>query len=261
MYENKEVTIPIFSHGPLNLLLVTESFVLLEYLAQLRFCFGTNILFEYPGIANYDFNSTYDNPSPDDAAAYLSPDINPIFWDAVKGEDGIERWFEWTSYVGGPHKGKTYTALGLGKTSSGRTTINSSLIMNVSVFSYFNDEGDHDFETVVATVSGVVKAISSIPRATMINPAPSQDVRDYVQKLFVDIGRTANHWVGTTRLGTDSALEGGKPVVDLNAQVYGTKNLHIVDAGILNGIFTANPQAGIVIAAEKVAKEIIRLHG
>ncbi|KAK1509117.1 cellobiose dehydrogenase-1 [Colletotrichum costaricense] len=168
----------------------------------------TNILFEYPGIANYDFNSTYDNPSPDDAAAYLSPDINPIFWDAVKGEDGIERWFEWTSYVGGPHKGKTYNtsgmaaALGLGKTSRGRATINSSLIMNVSVFSYFNDEGNLDFETVVATVSRVVKANSSIPGATMINPAPSQDVRDYVQK-----------------------------------------------------------QAGIVIAAEKVAEEIIKLHG
>ncbi|KAI3550491.1 fungal cellulose binding domain-containing protein [Colletotrichum filicis] len=62
---------------------------------------NTNILFEHPGIANYDFNSTYDNPSPDDAAAYLceitdlsmrdAPDINLIFWDAVKGEDGIER--------------------------------------------------------------------------------------------------------------------------------------------------------------------------
>lgn len=77
----------------------------------------------------------------------------------------------------------------------------------------------------------------------------------------MDIGRTANHWVGTTRLGTDSALEGGKSVVDLNAQVYGTKNLHVVDAGILNGIFTANPQAGIVIAAEKVAEDIMRLHG
>ncbi|KAK1496979.1 hypothetical protein CCUS01_13261 [Colletotrichum cuscutae] len=257
----------------------------------------TNILFEHPGIANYDFNSTYDNPSPDDAAAYLfeitdlsmrdgltlltdsnlvanrsgiltqaAPDINPIFWDAVKGEDGIERWFQWTSYVGGPHKGKQYNtsgmaaALGLGKTSSGRATINSSLIMNVGVFSYFNDERNHDFETVVTTVSGVVKAISSIPGATMINPAPSQDVRDYVQKLFVDIGRTANHWVGTTRLGTDSALEGRKPVVNLNAQVHGTKNLHIVDAGILNGIFTANPQARIVITAEKVAKDIIKLH-
>ncbi|KAK1542421.1 cellobiose dehydrogenase [Colletotrichum paranaense] len=259
---------------------------------------NTNILFEYPGIANYDFNSTYDNPSPDDAAAYLceitdlsmrdgltlltdsdlaanrsgiltqaAPDNNPIFWDAVKGEDGIERGFQWMSYVSGPHKGKTYNtsgmaaALGLGKTSRGRATINSSLIMNVSVFSYFNDEGNLDFVTVVTTVSRVIKAIPSIPGATMINPAPSQDVRDYVQKLFVDIGRTANHWVGTTRLGTDSALEGGKPVVDLNAQVYGTKSLHIVDAGILNGIFTANSQAGFVIAAEKVAKEIIKLHG
>ncbi|EXF79989.1 fungal cellulose binding domain-containing protein [Colletotrichum fioriniae PJ7] len=238
---------------------------------------NTNILFEHPDIVNYDFNSAYNNPIPDDAAAYLSnrsgiltqaaPNINPIFWDAVQGEDGIDRWFQWTSYVGGPQRGRTHNtsgmaaALGLGKTSRGRVTINSSLAMDVSVLPYFNDEGNHDFEAVVTTVSGVVKAISSIPGATMINPAPDQDVRDYVQNVAVDIGRTANHWVGTTHLGTDSALEGGKSVVDLNAQVYGTKNLHIVDAGILNGIFTANPQAGIVVAAEKVAEDIIKLHG
>ncbi|KAF4777677.1 fungal cellulose binding domain-containing protein [Colletotrichum scovillei] len=253
---------------------------------------NTNILLEHPDIVNYDFNGAYNNPVSDDASAYLcemadlplrdgsvlltnsnpaanrsgiltqaAPNINPIFWDAVKGEDGIERWFQWTGYVGGPQTGKTYTALGLGKTSRGRVTINPSLLMDVSVLPYFNDEGNHDFEAVVTTVSGVVKAISSIPGAVMIHPAPGQDVRDYVQKLAVDIGRTANHWVGTTRLGTDSALEGGKSVVDLNAQVYGTKNLHVVDAGILNGIFTANPQAGIVIAAEKVAEDIMRLHG
>lgn len=39
-----------------------------------------------------------------------APNINPIFWDAVKGEDGIERWFQWTGYVGGPQTGKTYSA-------------------------------------------------------------------------------------------------------------------------------------------------------
>ncbi|KAL0767311.1 hypothetical protein CaCOL14_010161 [Colletotrichum acutatum] len=238
---------------------------------------NTNILFEHPDIVNYDFNSAYNNPISDDAAAYLTnrsgiltqaaPNINPVFWDAVKGEDDIERWFQWTSYVGGPQRGRAYNtsgmaaALGLGKTSRGRVTINSSLNMDVSVLPYFNDEGNHDFEAVVTTVGGVVRAISSIPGATMINPAPGQDVRDYVQNLAVDIGRTANHWVGTTRLGTDSALEGGKSVVDLNAQVYGTRNLHIVDAGILNGIFTANPQAGIVVAAEKVVEDIVKLPG
>ncbi|KAK1656517.1 hypothetical protein BDP55DRAFT_569206 [Colletotrichum godetiae] len=143
---------------------------------------NTNIMFEHPDIVNYNFNSAYNNPIPDDAAAYLTdrsgiltqaaPNINPIFWDAVKGDDGIDRWFQWTSYVGGPQRGKTYNtsgiaaALGLGKTSRGRVTINSSLVMDVSVLPYFNDEGNNDFESVVATVSGVVKAISSIPGAT-----------------------------------------------------------------------------------------------
>lgn len=47
--------------------------------------------------------------------------------------------------------------------------------------------------------------------------------------------RRANHWIGTAKLGTDSALTGGTAVVDLNTQVYGTDNIHVVDASIFPG--------------------------
>jgi cellobiose dehydrogenase (acceptor) len=39
-------------------------------------------------------------------------------------------------------------------------------------------------------------------------------------------------WLGTAKLGTDSALTGGTSVVDLNTRVYGTDNIHVVDASI-----------------------------
>ena len=47
--------------------------------------------------------------------------------------------------------------------------------------------------------------------------------------------RRANHWIGTAKLGTDSGLSGGSAVVDLNTQVYGTDNIHVVDASIFPG--------------------------
>jgi len=37
--------------------------------------------------------------------------------------------------------------------------------------------------------------------------------------------RTANHWIGTARMGTDSGLTGGTSVVDTSTKVYGTDNV------------------------------------
>jgi cellobiose dehydrogenase (acceptor) len=47
--------------------------------------------------------------------------------------------------------------------------------------------------------------------------------------------RRANHWIGTAKIGTDSGLKGGSAVVDTNTQVYGTDNIHVVDASIFPG--------------------------
>jgi cellobiose dehydrogenase (acceptor) len=40
--------------------------------------------------------------------------------------------------------------------------------------------------------------------------------------------RTANHWVGTAKMGTDSGLSGGTSVVDTNTKVYGTDNVSLL---------------------------------
>ncbi|KAL8420929.1 hypothetical protein RB596_001917 [Gaeumannomyces avenae] len=236
---------------------------------------NTAIAFEHPDIVHYDFDAAFDNPPRADAEKYLSgrsgilaqasPNINPVFWESINGADGITRHFQWTSYTLGPQSGSKnnsaalHAGLGLGKTSRGRVTIDSSLNMGVGTMPYFNDEGNHDLEAVIETVTHVVEAVSAIPGVKMLEPAPGQDVREYVESIPVTMARTANHWVGTTRLGTDSGLEGGRAVVDVNAQVYGTRNLHVVDASIVNGIQTANPQAGIIIAAEKAIERILGL--
>lgn len=236
---------------------------------------NTGITFEHPDIVNYDFNAAYDNPVKADATKYLTnrtgiltqaaPNINPILWEGIRGKDGIDRYFQWTAYVGGPQTNGGWNtagiagAIGRGKTSRGRITIDSSLNISPSVVPFFNDPGNNDFEAVVATVTNLVKVVKAIPGARLLQPSPNQDVRAYVSSMAVNADRTANHWVGTARLGLDSGLEGGKSVVDLNAQVYGTTNLHIADASIINGITVANPQGAIMVASEKISESILSL--
>jgi cellobiose dehydrogenase (acceptor) len=58
-------------------------------------------------------------------------------------------------------------------------------------------------------------------------------------------------------MGTDSGLEGGNAVVDTNTKVYGTNNLHIVDASIFPGMASTNPSALIVAAAEHASGLIL----
>jgi cellobiose dehydrogenase (acceptor) len=72
--------------------------------------------------------------------------------------------------------------------------------------------------------------------------------------------RRSNHWMGTIKLGTDDGRAlNGTAVVDLNAQVYGTDNLFVVDASIFPGMPSTNPSAPIVIAAEHASERILAL--
>jgi cellobiose dehydrogenase (acceptor) len=48
-------------------------------------------------------------------------------------------------------------------------------------------------------------------------------------------------------------------VVDATTKVCGTKNLHVVDAGIVNGVPASNPQAAIIVTAERAAEVILGL--
>lgn len=49
--------------------------------------------------------------------------------------------------------------------------------------------------------------------------------------------------------------------MDATTRVCGTKNLHVVDAGIVNGVPAANPQGVLITAAERAAEILKGLHG
>ncbi|TVY40768.1 Cellobiose dehydrogenase, partial [Lachnellula subtilissima] len=237
---------------------------------------NTDCVISHPNVTYYDWPAAWDTPIAADATSYLqsrigplaqaAPNIGPMMWEEITGPDGIVRQMQWTSRVegsGGEPNGNTMTLslyLGRGQLSRGRTTIAKGLNMVVSTLPY----GDtNDLASVAIAIDHMKAALSTIPNITLLLPPASMSGTDYLASLpltYANIGaRRANHWLGTTKMGTDSGLTGGTSVVDLNTKVYGTDNIFVVDASIFPGMPSTNPSALIVVAAEKASEKILAL--
>jgi cellobiose dehydrogenase (acceptor) len=114
---------------------------------------------------------------------------------------------------------------------------------------------------VIKGVENLQKALNTVAILTWIVPAPGQSAADYVNRIPLTTSkRTANHWIGNAKMGTDDGRsKGGTAVVDTNTKVYGTDNLFVVDASIFPGMVTTNPSALIVTAAEHAGEKILGL--
>ncbi|KAK8091318.1 Cellobiose dehydrogenase [Apiospora phragmitis] len=219
----------------------------------------------------------FDAPNATDKGLYLggragilaqaAPNIGPMMWDEITGADGIVRQLQWTSRVegsAGVDNGYAMTMsqyLGRGATSRGRMTITSALNTVVSTVPYLRDP--EDVAAVIQGIKNVQAAVNAqnIPGLKWMVPAPDQSVEDFVNNMVVATSnRRANHWIGTSKMGTDDGRKNnGTAVVDLNTRVYGTDNLFVVDASIFPGMVTTNPSSYIVIVAEKAAERILAL--
>ena len=85
-------------------------------------------------------------------------------------------------------------------------------------------------------------------------PSPDQDLETF---LRAQTPASNNHWVGTAKMGEKCG--GVDIVVDTRTVVCGMRNLHVVDASVLNGSPTANPQATFIVMAERAAEVILGL--
>jgi cellobiose dehydrogenase (acceptor) len=203
---------------------------------------NTDVVIDNTDAQFYDFYAAYTNPIPSDKNAYLNqrsgilaqsaPNIGPVFWEIITGTDGSQRQLQWTARVEGGHDITANTSmvisqyLGRGKTSRGRLTITPSLSMTVSELPYVNTAGD--VAAIVQGIKNLKDTVAKNPKLTMKYPAASQSVEDFVAVYPNSVGaRTANHWVGTAKMGTDSGLNGGTAVVDTNTKVYGTDNVSL----------------------------------
>ncbi|KAF2646905.1 hypothetical protein P280DRAFT_465050 [Massarina eburnea CBS 473.64] len=211
---------------------------------------NTDLVIQHPNISFYDFYEAWDSPNSADKDAYLNsrsgilaqsaPNIGPLAWEVIKGTDGIDRSIQWTARVEGPKTNDTHSLtisqyLGRGTTSRGSLSINGALSIVVSKAPYLQNQADTD--AVVAGIKSMQAAVARIPDITWEVPAGNVTVEEYVASLpKTPAARRANHWIGTSKIGSDSGLvAGGTAVVDLNTQVYGTTNIHVVDASIFPG--------------------------
>ncbi|KAK3682730.1 carbohydrate-binding module family 1 protein [Podospora appendiculata] len=235
---------------------------------------NTDTVISHPDVNFYDFYQAWTKPNTTDTSKYLNgrtgiltqaaPNIGPMFWEEIKGADGIVRQLQWTSRVEGSFdtpNGKAMTMsqyLGRGATSRGRMTITPNLGTVVSDVPYLKDANDK-----AAVIQGIVNlqnALKTVKNLTWNYPNASVSAADYVNNMVVSYSnRRSNHWMGTAKIGTDDGRSGGSAVVDLNTKVYGTDNLFVVDASIFPGVPTTNPSSYIVIAAEQASQRILAL--
>lgn len=207
---------------------------------------NTDLVVQHNNVSFYDFYQAWTDPIASDKKSYLesrsgilaqsAPNIGPLAWEVIKGSDGKDRQFQWTARVEGTTNLSMTISnyLGRGSTSRGVATINGALSMTVSKPPYLQDKADTD--AVIASLKSMAKAIAKLPSISWNVPAPGTSIEDYVASLpKTPSARRANHWIGTAKIGTDSGLKGGTAVVDTNLQVYGTDNIHVVDASIFPG--------------------------
>jgi cellobiose dehydrogenase (acceptor) len=158
---------------------------------------NTDTVVTHPDVVFYDFYEAFDNPNTTDKTNYLSkrigiltqaaPNIGPLFFDQIKGADGITRQLQWTARVEGSDgtpNGKAITMsqyLGRGAVSRGRMTITPSLTTVVSTLPYLNDK--NDIEAVIQGITNLQNALKNVPNLTWTYPPPTQSVRDFVNSV------------------------------------------------------------------------------
>lgn len=235
---------------------------------------NTEIVITHPNVEFYDFYEAYDNPIPSDEQKYVeersgilaqsAPNLAVVFWHNQVGPDGITRSNQWTARVESSHgvtSNKSISLshyLGRGKTSRGRTTITSGLNMVVSDTPYVNNE--NDLAATKDSIKMVIAALSADEQIEVVFPSKNTTLDAYLEDYAQTTGsRSANHWMGSCKMGVDSGLEDGTSVVDTNTKVYGMDNLFVVDASIFPEMITTNPSALIVSVAEHAVEKILAL--
>ncbi|KAF8596986.1 hypothetical protein BDV93DRAFT_527730 [Ceratobasidium sp. AG-I] len=232
---------------------------------------SVNMVFTHPSVDHYDnWAPIWTSPRTADANQYVqnqsgvfagsSPRIN--FWRAYGGSDGKTRYVQGTSRPGSCCFTPTYpyntTAeftitmyLSTGLTSVGRIGIDSSLRARIITNPWLTDPVD---KTVLVTaITDLLSTYKQVPNLALISPDNTTSVSTHVTNM-VD---GSNHWTGSTKIGTSSSSS----VVDSNTKVWNTNNLFVVDAGIMPGMPTGNPQGAIMVMAEIAAAKILALSG
>ncbi|TLS31386.1 hypothetical protein PpBr36_02475 [Pyricularia pennisetigena] len=175
------------------------------------------------------------------------------FWSEVGGDaagDGQRRFFQGTCSVGANDTLKIKVYMTHGLTSTGNLTINvTSGATTWAKEPWMSTDGDK--KAAVVFLDRLI-AMTKAPGSNLALAKPNVTGAELAQSFV-----SGSHYVGSARMGEDSKTA----VVDTNTKVYGTDNLHIVDASIHPDVPTGNTQAIVMVVAEEAADKIIKLGG
>ncbi|KAJ7732622.1 hypothetical protein B0H14DRAFT_520117 [Mycena olivaceomarginata] len=234
---------------------------------------GVTLVFTHPSVDAYDsWGNAWTNPRPADAAQYLKnqsgvyadASVKLNFWRSYVGTDKKTRWIQGTVRPGGvsyamtnfPYNSSQVFAVTLylstGLTSRGRIGVDANLNGVPLVQPYLTDPVDE--ATLVTAINDVIASVKNVSGLKLITPDNTTTVANFVH-TYADGNLLSNHWVGANKVGTSPATA----VVDVNAKVFNTTNLFVVDASIIPSLPYGNPTGVIMSTAEQAVAKILAL--
>jgi len=121
-------------------------------------------------------------------------------------------------------------------------------------FNYFQSERDRRAAVISLKAIRTVMSMPAIAPyvAEEMSPGPGCATDEALEAFCRKHGTTNHHSVGTCRMGVDEAA-----VVDPRLRVRGLRGLRVVDASIMPNIVGGNPNATVVMIAEKGSDMIL----
>jgi cellobiose dehydrogenase (acceptor) len=205
---------------------------------------NTFIEFEGPTIESYVYN--YTDPIQSDANLYLDQRSGPYsfasetssFWDYIKHSDGSQTGCQGTIDSAGfadfmSNNTITLNVYGTsGLKSRGKVVLNEKYSPGPSPEVYYSDPQDaEDIATFIRSIYNSLNSTNLKPLNLPLN-STQKEIRDYITSTTAYTRGEVNHWSSSCRIGK---------CVDVNTQVKGTNNIHVVDGSIVEPL-TVNPQ-------------------
>ncbi|QRW15558.1 GMC oxidoreductase [Rhizoctonia solani] len=110
-----------------------------------------------------------------------------------------------------------------------------------------------DIDALIAAANDVIASYKNVSNLMLAYPnLTSTTIENHVASTVAG----SNHWVGSTRLGTNSSTS----VVDPNLKVWNTENLYVLDAGSMPSLPAGNPIGAILTMAEMASDKLLALN-
>jgi cellobiose dehydrogenase (acceptor) len=205
---------------------------------------NTFIEFEGPGLQSYVYN--YTNPIQSDANLYVEDRSGPYafasetsaFWDYVNHTDGTQTGCQGTIDSAGFADWMAPDTITLnvygtsGMRSRGKVILDEKYLPGPSPDVYYSDPQDvEDIATFIRSIYDGINSTALTPKNLPLNYTQAQ-IRDYLNSTTAYTRGEVQHWSSSCKIGA---------CVDVNTQVKGTNNIHVVDASIVEPL-TVNPQ-------------------